>query len=63
MQAIDMDSCPKLSRHDARGLRSLTLGPAVGEREFREIVNRMSLEFFKWDFQVGDVSTFFANRC
>ena len=54
-----MYSCPKLSRHAARGLRSPSLGPAVGEREFREIANRMSLEFFKWDCQVVDVSTLF----
>ena len=45
--------------HDARYSNPLAFGPAVEERDFRQLQSRLSLDFFKWDFQVGDVSTLF----
>ena len=38
---------------------SLRFGPAVSTPQFEAIQRRMSLQCFKWDSQVGDVSTLF----
>ena len=37
----------------------LHFGEPIDEREFRSIQTRLALDFFKWDCQVGDVSTLF----
>jgi len=37
----------------------LRFGPAIKEDDFRCIRQRMSLDFCKWDVQVGDISTLF----
>ena len=37
----------------------LRFGPAISEDDFRRIRQQMSLDFCKWDAQVGDVSTLF----
>jgi glutathionylspermidine synthase len=43
----------------ARDIVPLRFGATLDELEFRRIQSRLALEFFKWDCQVGDVSTLF----
>ena len=38
---------------------SLSFGASLEEEEFRGIQSKLSLDFFKWDCQVGDVFTLF----
>jgi glutathionylspermidine synthase len=40
-------------------LPPLVFGPAVCEERFRQIQNRLALDHYKWDTQVGDTSTLF----
>lgn len=37
----------------------LAFGTSLNESEFRRIQTRLSLDFFKWDCQVGNISTLF----
>lgn len=48
-----------LPTHKTLMCAPIAFGPAVIEERFREIQDRLALDFYKWDMQVGDTSTLF----
>jgi glutathionylspermidine synthase len=48
-----------LPTHKTSSCAPIAFGPAVIEERFREVQNRMALDLYKWDMQVGDTSTLF----
>lgn len=48
-----------LSPRDAAKNIPFRFGPEICPETFREIQTRLSLDYFKWDLQIGDVSTLF----